>query len=260
MKPHDRSAFPDFHSMDAYVIKFKEMPVEARFKLMAEAAESDLKHKEAPRILSFHLENLRERLVKSLLGEFETKYPGVSEHLRDALHRAVLLTDRMLKADTEYNEYARLMLANWAFALNMGSPLDAKTRRDALAHVLEHCAQQFKLDFDLATIDSTEQAVLSREQAGLFVAEMQAREAGSVSSDALAEIVSQSLSSNVYAQEQKAAKGKRGYIAFGRFSGKYGHIERALGVGKEAKYLMILDDGQKVIVDREQVADAKSKQ
>ena len=244
MRPHPRSGFPTFQELDRFAGKFKKMPLEARWQMVKEAA----KQQQAPlATLPFPLKYLREQLVKGLINEFATKFGGLQPELVRALHQAVRLTEKMITVDTEHNEFARLMLANWDFALDVGSSLPLDLRKSMLKAILDYCAKDFKLLLNPEIIADTKAAILARHQAGLFLEQKEAGES-SLDAQALLELVGEAASSQVYAAEQKKVKGRRVYIAQGPFASMSGTIERSVGFGSNEKLLVHLDRGDSVAV------------
>lgn len=249
LKPHPRAAFKDFHEMMTFVQKFHKASPEARWALLKAAAD-EVAGVTAVRELPHALKYLREHLVKGLMQEFDLKYPKMQRQLSKTLYEAVRLTDMMLRADTPYNEYARLMLANWDFVLDSGTPFEPVQRQKLLSDTLDYCAKQFQVDLSREDIEKTKASALLRYKAKMFVEQKEAREGGFSGADALAQIVSQALSSRVWADENKALVGRRAYVSSGRYSTQSGVVERVVGQGEQSKLFLLLDTGDKVVIDR----------
>jgi hypothetical protein len=252
MKPHPRSGFPSFRAMESFVARFHKMSPEARWALLKEAADEVAGFtaiKELPHTLKY----VRENLTKGLMKEFAAKYPGHQRQLSKALYEAIRITDRMLRADTPYNEYARLMLANWVFSMDLGSEFPYARRQKLLEDTLDFCAQQFQFNFSPEDINKTKASLLATQRGKMFLEWKQASEAGVSGADALAQVVSQALSSGVWAEEQKALVGRRVYISAGRYSTQAGTVERVVGQGEQAMLFVDLDSGEKVAIERDNV-------
>jgi hypothetical protein len=254
IKPHPQSSFSNIQELHAYTRRFVRMSPEARMALLQEASK-DFGHQQHLVTLRPALKALRERLINGLLVEFSAKYGGIEPQLTQALHEAVRLTDKLLAADTDYNEYARLVLANFDFALNVGTALPFEVRQQLLERVLDYCAREFKLIIDPKTLAETQAAVLARHQGSMFLEQKEAREAGrGLAGQALIELVRQDKSTQVFADEQRKVQGLRVYVSDGHHAGLRGVINRMVtGPGGEGMLLIKLDNGQQVAISKNAV-------
>jgi len=146
-----------------------------------------------------------------------------------------------------------LMLANWDLSLNLGTNIEFPKRKSLLEKTLARCAEEFQLDLSPDIIAKAKASILAKHKAGFFVENKAAREAEPLSADELVDLVGQTLSTQVYAEGQKLMKGRRVYIGEGSYAGKYGTVERVSRQNKQNKLLVLLDSGEKVIVDEDKV-------
>ena len=262
MKPHPQSSFANFHQMYKFISDFKKMSPEAREQIMQVAAEQYSEeqrrfgagptHAKKFEMLLPPTAQIRQRLVLGLIKQLSTRVPECSNTMTQILAQAVRLTDRLLPLDTKRGDYAKALLANLAFSMNVGTGFPLPVQRKLMALARDFCAAQFNITLDENLQDLLQARTLMAHNAEMFVEQKLAQEQ-EMTVEALEAMVNQDAPSHQWVREQDAVRGRRAHVSAGPYISQQGTVIRTVGAGSQRKVLLKLDSGEQVMVSAEKL-------